>query len=102
MRSLIAAQIRLSAFNDEGAEYRISLLNPFDNPQPAWSYKTEFLIDGKTELVFAGVRSQKNWNQPQGWQQYNCWTWIERTLPHSSYDVYRPVHEAGQKHPHRL
>ena len=54
------AQIVLSAVCENGAEYRVSLLNPLENPRPAWSYKTELLSDGKKELVSAGVRSKKN------------------------------------------
>lgn len=54
------AHIALSACGENGAEYRVSLLNPLDNPEPAWTYKTEFLSDGSTEIVSDGVRNKKN------------------------------------------
>jgi len=54
------AHIALSASGSSGQTYRVSLLNPLDNPHPAWSYKTEYLSDGQTEIVSDGVRSKKN------------------------------------------
>lgn len=46
--------------------YRVSLLNPLESPEPAWSYKTEVLSDGKTEIVSEGVRNKKNLNPKAG------------------------------------
>lgn len=51
--------IMVSASDDVNATYRVSLLNPLEKPEPAWSYKTEYLSDGETELVSVGVRSEK-------------------------------------------
>ncbi len=45
-----------------GLNYRVSLLNLLDAPEPAWSYKTEFLTDGAQEIVSDGVRNRKNFN----------------------------------------
>jgi len=35
--------------------YRVSLLNPLESPEPAWKYKTEFLSDGRDEIIADGV-----------------------------------------------
>gem|GEM_PF-2105330 len=51
-----------SAEGEAGVNYRVSLLNPLDAPEPAWSYKTEFLTDGAQEIVSDGVRNRKNFN----------------------------------------
>lgn len=53
------AHIGLSAMGAGGEEYRISILNPIENPNPAWNFKTEYLTDGQQELVTAGVRSER-------------------------------------------
>lgn len=59
--------ITLSAANDdENVTYRVSLLNPLGKPQPAWSYKTEYLSDGISEFVSIGVRSDKKLNSASG------------------------------------
>ena len=47
------AHISLSAEDSgstdgSGAVFRISLLNPLDNPNPAWHFKTEYLPMDKT------------------------------------------------------
>ncbi len=60
------AHIGLSAEGREKESYRISLLNPLDNPEPAWSFKTELLSDGHTEIVSDGVRNKKNLNPKAG------------------------------------
>lgn len=44
----------------EGASYRVSLLNPLENPEPAWSFKTERLIEGSEEIISEGVRNKRN------------------------------------------
>ena len=53
----VLPHIALSATSDSGATYRISLLNPLENPEPAWSYKSEYLSDGHEDLVSRGVRT---------------------------------------------
>lgn len=58
--------IAIGVKTETNAEYRVSLLNPLDSPEPAWSYKTEFLSDGKTEIVSDGVRHRKNLNSKAG------------------------------------
>lgn len=60
------AHIGVGATGDNGACYRVSLLNPLDSPEPAWSYKTELLSDGKQEIVSDGVRNKKNLNPQAG------------------------------------
>jgi hypothetical protein len=37
----------------------VSLLNPLEDPKPAWSFKTEFLKDDSAEFVLRGVRGDK-------------------------------------------
>jgi hypothetical protein len=54
------AHIGLAAQGEVGEEYRVSLLNPLENPEPAWTYKTEYLTDGSHEIVADGVRNRKN------------------------------------------
>lgn len=51
------SQIVLGALMDDNAEFRVSLLNPLENPHPAWTFKTEFLSDGVTPIVSRGVRT---------------------------------------------
>lgn len=58
--------IAIRATDDQQATYRVSLLNPLDSPELAWSYKTEVLTDGQTEIVFDGVRNKKNLNPKAG------------------------------------
>ncbi|MFZ4802560.1 MAG: AAA family ATPase [Chlorobium sp.] len=59
-------QIFISADGEAGENYRVSLLNPLDAPEPAWSYKTEVLSDGEQEIVSDGVRNRKNLNPQAG------------------------------------
>jgi predicted ATP-dependent endonuclease of OLD family len=56
----IQPDIRLTAQGHENEEYRISILNPIENPEPAWTFKTECLLDGTQEILKRGVRSAKN------------------------------------------
>lgn len=58
--------IGVGARGDAGEEYRVSLLNPLESPEPAWSYKTEVLTDGQEEIVSDGVRNKKNLNPQAG------------------------------------
>jgi hypothetical protein len=65
------AHISLSAADAEptdagGAVFRISLLNPLDNPNPAWHFKTEYLADEQYEIVSDGVRNSKNLTKDKG------------------------------------
>jgi energy-coupling factor transporter ATP-binding protein EcfA2 len=38
------------------ASFRVSLLNPLDDPRPAWAFKTETLLSGLHPVVRRGVR----------------------------------------------
>lgn len=58
--------IGLEAIDQTGATYRVSLLNPLESPDPAWSYKTETLTDGANTIVTDGVRSRGNLNPKAG------------------------------------
>jgi predicted ATPase len=51
--------LRASSANST-AEFQVSLLNPLDNPEPAWTYKTERLVDSEGEIVSDGVRNKRN------------------------------------------
>ena len=56
----VPVHIGLSAQSDAGASYRVSLLNPLENPEPAWSFKTERLASADEEIVSDGVRNKRN------------------------------------------
>ena len=60
------AHIGVGAVGDGGECYRVSLLNPLESPDPAWSYKTEVLSGGSHEIVSDGVRNKKNLNPQSG------------------------------------
>lgn len=60
------AHIGISVTSANGAEYRVSLLNPLDSPDPAWSFKTEYLSDGSEEIIADGIRAKKNLNPTAG------------------------------------
>jgi energy-coupling factor transporter ATP-binding protein EcfA2 len=60
------AHIGIDVEGDGGESYRVSLLNPLESPEPAWSYKTETLSDGVTDIISDGVRSKKNLNPMAG------------------------------------
>lgn len=60
------AHIGVGVTAADGAAYRVSLLNPLESPEPAWSYKTEVLSDGVEEIVSDGVRNKKNLNPKAG------------------------------------
>lgn len=55
----IPPHITLEAQSEPDATFRVSLLNPLKKPEPAWSFKTEYLSSGSTEIVTQGVRSEK-------------------------------------------
>ncbi len=56
----IRPHITLEATNESGALYRIALLNPLEEGEAAWRFKTEKLSDGKNDVVSQGVRSDKS------------------------------------------
>lgn len=58
--------IGLEAVGLTGATYRVSLLNPLESPEPAWSFKTETLTDGESTILTDGVRSGGNLNPKAG------------------------------------
>lgn len=58
--------IGLDASSSRGAAYRVSLLNPLESPEPSWTYKTERLFDGHTDIIASGVRSSTNLNPAAG------------------------------------
>jgi hypothetical protein len=60
------AHIAISVEGESKEIYRVSLLNPVDSPEPAWSYKTEVLSDGQEEIISDGVRNKKNLNKKAG------------------------------------
>jgi hypothetical protein len=58
------AHLAIEVAGESNEFYGVSLLNPLDSPEPAWSYKTEILIDGGGELV--SLRTKKNLNKKAG------------------------------------
>jgi hypothetical protein len=63
----IRPHITLEAQSDPSVTFRVSLLNPLDRPTPAWSFKTESLSSGATQIVSRGVRSdQENLDETRG------------------------------------
>lgn len=55
----IRPHITLEANASSGALYRISLLNPLEEVDAAWRFKTEKFFDGESDVVSQGVRSDK-------------------------------------------
>lgn len=55
----IPPHIMLEAQGEPDATFRVSLLNPLERPEPAWSFKTEYLSSGTTDVVSRGVRVRK-------------------------------------------
>lgn len=49
--------ISMEAKSLDGALYRVSLLNPLEEPKPAWSFKTETLAEGGRDVFSRGVRT---------------------------------------------
>lgn len=60
------AHIGIGIEGDTKESFRVSLLNPLESPDPAWTYKTEVLTDGLEEIVSDGVRNKKNLNPQVG------------------------------------
>lgn len=55
----IPPHILLEAQGDPAATFRVSLLNPLEKPEPAWSFKSELLSSGSAEVVSRGVRGAR-------------------------------------------
>ena len=64
--SQIPPHITLEAKGDSDANFRVALLNPLENPEPAWSFKTELLSSRGLEIVSRGVRDKKNLDEAAG------------------------------------
>lgn len=47
----IPPHIFLEANGEPDATYRVSLLNPLEKPEPAWSFKSELLSSGGSQIV---------------------------------------------------
>ncbi|MEX8520424.1 MAG: AAA family ATPase [Leptothrix sp. (in: b-proteobacteria)] len=62
----VPAHIGLCAQGPQGESYRVSLLNPLDSPEPAWTFKTERLSDGQIDVVSDGVRNRRNLSPTAG------------------------------------
>jgi predicted ATPase len=62
----IPPHITVEAKGEPNATFRVSLLNPLDKPEPAWSFKTEYFSSGATEIVSRGVRDRKNLEETAG------------------------------------
>ena len=75
--------ITLEAVNKAVATYRVSLLNPLVNPEPAWSYKTEYLDDRQYEYVSIGVRSEKKLTPTSGFAALKLVEIPEESSAHS-------------------
>lgn len=68
--SFIGTQIRphifLEGVGDPEATYRVSLLNPLEKPEPAWSFKSEILSSGKEPpFVQRAPRGKSKLNLPE-------------------------------------
>lgn len=53
----VKGHIGLRADSRSDTYYKVSLLNPLENPEPAWSFKTENLTSDGTEIVQRGVKT---------------------------------------------
>ena len=60
----IPPHIGLSARGEPDAFFQVSLLNPLENPKPAWSFKTELLKEGDQQIVSRGIRGRKEHLSP--------------------------------------
>ena len=58
----IPPHIFLEANGDPNAMYRLSLLNPLDKPEPAWSFKSEFLSSQGSQIVSRRPQDKKTLN----------------------------------------
>lgn len=60
--TLIPPHILLEAVGEPDAGYRVSLLNPLQKPEPAWSFKSEALSSGSTQIITRGPRGKSRLN----------------------------------------
>jgi predicted ATPase len=60
--SQIPPHIFLEVQGEPAAAFRVSLLNPLEKPVPVWSFKSESLSSGKTEIVTRAPRGKKKLN----------------------------------------
>lgn len=58
----IPPHIFLEVKGDPAAAFRVSLLNPLEKPVSAWSFKSESLSSGNTEIVTRAPRGKKKLN----------------------------------------
>lgn len=58
----IPPHIFLEARSDPDATYRLSLLNPLEKPEPAWSFKSEFLSSNQAPIVSRRPQDKANLN----------------------------------------
>jgi energy-coupling factor transporter ATP-binding protein EcfA2 len=62
----IPPHITVEAQGEPEATFRVALLNPLEKPEPAWSFKTEYLSSETTEIVSRGVRDRNNLDETAG------------------------------------
>lgn len=58
----IPPHILLAAEGEPDAAYRVSLLNPLEKPEPAWSFKSESLSSGTKQIVTRAPRTKGRLN----------------------------------------
>lgn len=58
----IPPHIFLEANGEPAATYRVSLLNPLGKPEPAWSFKSEFLSSGGSQIVSRRPQDKRKLN----------------------------------------
>lgn len=58
----IPPHIFLEVEGEPDAAFRVSLLNPLERPKPAWSFKSESLSSGKTQIIARAPRGKKRLN----------------------------------------
>jgi len=63
--SRIRGSIRLEAFT-KGASYAVELNNPMQDPEPAWTFKNELLMDGDKKIVGRSPASHKQFDFHRG------------------------------------
>ncbi len=52
--------------NTPESSYKISLLNPLQDPRPAWEFKTEHLVSKTSTIVSRGVRRKNDYDPALG------------------------------------
>jgi hypothetical protein len=60
----IPPHVTLQAQGESDTTFRVSLLNPLEKPEPAWSFRTEFLSSRGKDVVSRGVRPGKENLEP--------------------------------------